>query len=35
MPLAMINVRLDAGLKDRVDPKLQHMGALLNKSNFC
>lgn len=29
MPLAMINVRLDAGLKDRVDPKLQHMGGFV------
>lgn len=26
MPLAMINVRLDAALKERVDPKLQQLG---------
>lgn len=26
MPMAMINARLDAGLKERVDPKVQQMG---------
>lgn len=35
MPMAMINARLDAGLKERVDPKVQQMGYSPPPDHHC